>query len=158
MDPYNNQLSSIFYGHPLTDEVLGVPLHMYLTAGFIWHWKSSVQQSTQEVVLAMKAYFVVPWPIRWRIGMAEGFSYVKEIPYVEQEQYDTKDYRPSYLLNYLDFSLDFNIGDIFDGEQLKRMWFGYSVHHRSGIFESNQLFGRVNVGSNYPSLYLQIDF
>jgi outer membrane protein len=50
-DSFNNQLTSIFYGHPLTDELFGLPLDIYLTPGFIWHWKSSVQDHSQEVVL-----------------------------------------------------------------------------------------------------------
>ncbi|POB68643.1 MltA-interacting MipA family protein, partial [Vibrio vulnificus] len=29
-DPYNNQLTSVFYGHPLTDELFGLPLDLYL--------------------------------------------------------------------------------------------------------------------------------
>ena len=36
-DKYSNQLSSIFYEHPLTDELFGFPLDIYLTPGFVWH-------------------------------------------------------------------------------------------------------------------------
>jgi outer membrane protein len=68
-----------------------------------------------------------------------------------------KGYRPSNLLNFLDFSLDFNIGDIFGGNELKRWWLGYSIHHRSAIFESAQQFGRISGGSNFQTVYLQYD-
>ncbi len=156
-DPYHNQLTSLFYGYPLTDRVFGIPLGLYITSGFTYHQPSLVQGSAIELVLAMKAYVTIYWPIRWRIGMAEGYSYINHITYIEQQVYDRKDYIPVHFLNYLDFSLDFNIGDIFS-DKLKNIWLGYNVHHRSGIFELSQQYGRVNVGSNYYCIYLQYDF
>jgi outer membrane protein len=157
-DPYNNQLSSIFYGHPLTDRIFTLPVHFYLTSGFIWHYGSSVQEIAQEIALGVKFYVTVPWPVRWRIGFAEGWSYVNKVPYVEAQEQINKDYKPSKLLNYLDPSLDINIGDIFGGEQLKHWWLGYSMHHRSGIFGSAQQFGRISGGSNYNTIYLLYHF
>jgi outer membrane protein len=67
---------------------------------------------------------------------------------------EEKGYKPSKLLNYLDFSLDLHLGDIF-GEKLDELWLGYSIHHRSAIFESSSRFGRIKGGSNYNSVYLQ---
>jgi outer membrane protein len=157
-DPYNNQLTSVFYGHPLTDQLFGAPLDIYLHSGFIWHWASKVQDHEQELVLSMKFYYTVPWPIRWKIGAAEGWSWVTNVPYMETANIEKHNYEPSNLLNYLDFSIDFNIGDIVGGEQMKRLWLGYSIHHRSGIFETAQLFGRIKGGSNYNTVYLQYHF
>lgn len=157
-DPYNNQLTSVFYGHPLTDELFGIPLHIYLTAGFAWHWKSDVQDHSQEVVLAMKFNYMFSWPIRWRIGFAEGFSYVNKIPFIEKQDLEKKGYNTNKLLNFLDYTIDLNLGDIFGGPTLQKYWFGFSIHHRSGIFEMAQHFGRVNGGSNYNTLYLQYHF
>jgi len=157
-DPHNNKLSSIFYGHPLTDNLFGFPLDIYLTSGFVWHWKSGVQSDAQEVVLVIKFYYTIPWPARWRIGFAEGWSYVNTVPYVEKSELVNKDLKPSNLLNYLDVTFDVNIGDIFGGEQLKHWWLGYSLHHRSGIFGSAQQFGRISGGSNYNTIYLQYHF
>ncbi len=155
-DTYHNQLTSLFYGHPLTDAVLGVPLDVYLTSGFVWHWPSTVQSDAAEIVLALKVYLNIPWPIRWRIGAAEGFSYLNHITYIERTGFEQKGYEPVKFLNYLDWSYDFNVGDIL-GKSLEQLWFGYSVHHRSGIYEAAQHFGRVNGGSNYYSFYLQWD-
>jgi outer membrane protein len=155
-DTNHNKLTSVFYGYPLTDQVFGIPLGLYITTGFAWHWKSEVQSSAQELVLAMKAYYTIHWPIRWRIGLTEGVSYLNKITYIEQEVYDRKDYEPVHFLNYLDFSLDFNVGDIFS-KRLENIWIGYNVHHRSGIFELSQQYGRVNIGSNYYSFHIQYD-
>jgi outer membrane protein len=157
-DPHNNQLTSVFYGHPLTDQLFGLPLDIYLTPGFVWHWSSDVQSSIQEYVIAIKAYYTLPLPWRIRAGVAEGLSYVSEVTYIERTEMEKKDYRPSELMNYLDFSLDINLGDVFSSAQLKNTWLGYSIHHRSSIFETAQQFGRIKGGSNYNSVYLQFNF
>jgi len=153
-DPYNNQLTSLFYGYPLTDELFSLPLDFYLTPGFVYHHSSEVQNATQEYVLAIKAYYTFPLPWEVRFGFAEGISYIDEVTYIEQTEMDEKGYRASNLLNYLDFSLDLHLGDIF-GEKLDDLWVGYSIHHRSAIFESSSRFGRIKGGSNYNSVYLQ---
>ncbi|WP_410963908.1 hypothetical protein, partial [Salmonella sp. ZJHZ20_0162] len=67
-DPYDNQLTSLFYGHPLTDELFGFPLDIYLTPGLVHHWSSSVQSASTEYVMAIKAYYTVNWPTTWRFG------------------------------------------------------------------------------------------
>ncbi len=157
-DPYNNQLTSIFYGYPLTDRLLGLPIHMYLHSGFVWHWKSEVQDSAQEVVVAIKLFYTINWPVRWRLGAAEGLSYVSSIPYVERTQLAKKGYEPSNLLNFLDISLDINIGDIAGSDPLRRYWLGYSIHHRSAIFETAQQFGRIKGGSNFQTVFLKRHF
>ncbi|MEZ8028886.1 MltA-interacting MipA family protein [Enterovibrio norvegicus] len=157
-DPFNNQLTSLFYGHPLTDSLFGVPLDIYLTPGVVWHWNSKVQASSSEFVMAIKAFYEVEWPTKWRIGVAEGLSYVNNITYIEQTELDEKGYEPSNLLNYIDLSLDVNLGDLFNVPALDRAWLGYSIHHRSAIFEKASQFGRIKGGSNYNTLYVQVEF
>lgn len=157
-DEYNNQLTSVFYGHPLTDELFGAPLQIYLTPGFVWHWSSDVQDSLQEAVMAIKVYYTFDWSVRTRIGFAEGVSYINELTYIEQTEMDDKGYQGSEWLNYLDFSLDINLGDLLNANSMKDVWLGYSIHHRSAIFESASQFGRIKGGSNYNTVYLQFDF
>lgn len=157
-DEYNNQLTSIFYGLPLTDELFSLPLDIYLTPGFVWHSSSEVQDSGQEYVLAIKAYYTINWPVRWRIGVAEGLSYVSDITYIEATEMEEKGYRPSELMNYIDISFDINLGDIFKTNALNETWLGYSLHHRSSIFEKSSQFGRIKGGSNYNTVYVQFNF
>lgn len=157
-DEYNNQLTSIYYGLPLTDELFSLPLDIYLTTGFVWHWNSEVQDSEQEYVLAIKAYYTINWPVRWRLGLAEGLSYMSDVTYIERSEMERKGYRPSELMNAIDFSVDINLGDIFNINEFKKIWLGYSIHHRSAIFESASQFGRIKGGSNYNTIYLQFDF
>jgi outer membrane protein len=157
-DPYHNQLTSVFYGYPLTDTLFGLPLDIYLTPGLVYHHHSDVQESFYEYVLAVKGYYTLKWPVRWRLGLAEGLSYSSQINYVERTELEAKGYRPSKVLNYLDLSVDINIGDIFHSKSLRNTWLGYSIHHRSGIFETGSQFGRIKGGSNYTTLYLQQHF
>lgn len=154
-DEFNNQLTSVFYGVPLTDRLLGLPLDLFVNGGLVWHWKSSVQDHAQEVVASIKLYYTIPLPVRLRLGAGEGVSYVNKIPYVEETQLGKKGYKPSKLLNFLDFSADFNLGDITGGQSMKHWWLGYGIHHRSAIFETVQHFGRIKGGSNFQTVYLQ---
>jgi len=154
-DPYNNQLTSIFYGLPVSDTLLTLPLPVYVTPGVVYHHNSEVQGNFEEYVLALKIYYQINWPLRWRLGLAEGLSYASDISYIERTELEAKGYRPSNLLNYLDFSLDVNLGDIFNLVAMKQMWLGYSIHHRSGIFQASSAFGRIKGGSNYNTVYLQ---
>ena len=156
-DTNGNKMTSIYYGHPLTDRLFGIPIHIYLMAGAVYHWPSAVQNDALEVDLEIKLFYVVPWPIRWRLGAGEGFSYVNEVPYVERNELENKGYVPSKLMNHLDFSIDFNVGDIFGDEFLKHAWLGYGIHHRSSIFETAQQFGRISGGSNFNTFYIQWD-
>jgi len=157
-DEYNNRLTSLFYGIPLTETLFTLPIDLFLTSGFVYHLQSEVQDPITEYVLAIKAYYTFTWPARWRFGFAEGLSYVSNLTYIEQSEMDEKGYNGSNLLNYLDFSVDLNLGDVFRSKSLDKWWLGYSIHHRSAIFESSSMFGRIKGGSNYNTLYLQWHF
>lgn len=154
-DTNNNKMTSLFYGHPLTDRLFTLPIHIYLTAGMVYHWPSDVQRNAQEVVIGVKFFYTIPIPWRVRLGFAEGLSYVNRVPYVEYNSLVSKGYEPSHLMNYLDFSIDINIGDIFASKSLKPLWIGYSIHHRSSIFETAQQFGRISGGSNFNTIHAQ---
>jgi outer membrane protein len=155
-DEYGNTMTSLFYGVPLAETLFGLPIEMYVTPGFGYHFNSEVQDPIAEYVLAIKAYYTITWPVRWRLGFAEGLSYVSEVTYIESN--DDPESNNSQILNYLDFSLDINLGDITTLKDLDNLWLGYSIHHRSAIFESSSLFGRSKGGSNYNTLYLQWHF
>ncbi|KPZ69728.1 MltA-interacting protein MipA [Shewanella sp. P1-14-1] len=157
-DRYNNQMTSLFYGIPLTDNLFTHPIDLYFTAGGVWHHDSEVQDNLAEGVIGVKAFYTFDLGWRFRLGVAEGLSYVSDVTYIEGSELDEKDYRPSKLLNYLDFSFDVNLGDVFNHAPLKNAWLGYSIHHRSGIFETSSAFGRIKGGSNYNTIYIQWHF
>ena len=169
-DPQDNQMVSLFYGYPVSDSLFGVEaLDVYFTPGFVYHRNADPytdpdsgitydQQPTQEYVLALKLYWNIKWPVDWRLGAAEGVSYVKDITNLEQRELDDKGYRASNLMNYIGISIDLNVGDLFNANSMRDLWFGYGLHHRSSIFETSSAFGRIKGGSNYNTLYLQYHF
>lgn len=193
-DSQNNQLTSIFYGHPVADSLFGIEeIDIYMTVGYVYHENagSSNQtldvgqgintvkdsdlkgnscdgvssctisydsQPTNEYVLGIKLYYNLYRPVHWRVGFAEGISYIEDVSNIEQKEMDRKGYRSSKLMNYLDVTLDFSLGDAFSYQEMKNLYFGVGVHHRSSIFESNSTFGRIKGGSNYNSVYLQYHF
>lgn len=193
-DEQNNQLTSLFYGHPVADSLFGVDaIDIYMTLGYVYHHSSDPYsqtinpgdginttelaglgnntcdginpctitydlQPTNEYVLGIKAYYNINWPVHWRLGFAEGISYIETVSNLEQREMDRKGYRSSNLMNYLDFTADFSLGDTFGARSIDDLYFGIGVHHRSSIFETSSSFGRIKGGSNYPSLYLQYHF
>ena len=193
-DEQDNQMTSIFYGHPLSDSLFGVEaFDIYMTLGYVYHHSSDPyhqtlapgkgintaelanlgenpcdgitdctltydSQPTNEYVLGIKAYYNINWPVRWRAGIAEGISYIETVSNLEQREMDRKGYRSSNLMNYLDFTLDVSLGDMFGARAIDDLYFGIGIHHRSSIFESASAFGRIKGGSNYNSIYLQHHF
>lgn len=157
-DENDAQMTSVFYGYPVSDTLFSLPIEIYLTSGVGNHYSNDVQKSALEFVIAMKAYYTIPLPVRFRVGLAEGISFVTDVPYIEQEKNKKGGYDTSRLMNYLDVSVDCNVGDLFRHEKLDDLWFGVAIHHRSALFESSQIFGRIHGGSNITSLYLQYHF
>jgi outer membrane protein len=155
-DPLGSQLTSLFWGLPLTDRIFGAPVAVYLHSGVGLHWSSPYQSTELEGILSIKLVYTVDLPWRIRIGMAEGVSFVSDVPARERENLEAKGYQPSEYLNYLDPSVDLSLGDVFGWEALEDVWLGYVIHHRSAIFETAQQFGRIKGGSNYQGVYLQI--
>ena len=193
-DEQNNQLTSIFYGHPVADSLFGHdPLDIYIVTGIAHHHSAGYyeqtlspgqginttelsglgnnpcdgltactisydSQPTREYVLAIKAFYNIHWPVHWRFGLAEGLSYIENVSNIEQREMDRKGYRSSNLMNYIDLTVDVNLGDTFSVNAMNDLYFGVGIHHRSSIFESSSAFGRIKGGSNYNSMYLQYHF
>ena len=151
-------MTSVFYGYPVSDTLLSLPIEIYLTSGVGHHYSTDFQKSALEFVIAMKGYYTIPLPIRFRLGLAEGLSYVTDVTNIEKEKNEQGGYDTSRLMNYLDISADCNVGDLVRSRSLENLWLGVAIHHRSAMFESSQFFGRIYGGSNYPSIYLQYHF
>ena len=129
-----------------------------LLPGIAYHWPSRVQSEALEFIISIKADYTIPLPWRIRVGMAEGISYITEVTYIEKSELDDREFRPSQKLNYLDFTIDISMGDIFGTQGLDNLWLGYYIHHRSGIWGNAQQYGRINGGSNYTGVYFQYHY
>ncbi|WP_344796599.1 MipA/OmpV family protein [Litoribacillus peritrichatus] len=157
----NTGITSVFVGKKLTDEFFSLPIEIYLKGGLVRHFEQGTQPDFWEYVTAFKGYYSgFPWSdrIETRLGFAEGVSYVERIPIIELENVESKNPSASHLLNYLDFSIDVNLGDVFSKPSWKSCYGGFSIHHRSGIFASADAFGNVDGGSNYNTLYIECQF
>ena len=154
----NTGLASVFVGKKIADEFLWLPLEAYVTGGIARRFEKDYQSDFNEYVLGFKVYFTkFPWSdrVKTRLGFAEGISYAESVPFVERESVEEKNRSASKFLNYLDWSWDVSVGDLFSVPELKECYVGWSVHHRSGIFASSDFFGSVDGGSNVNTLYLQ---
>ena len=162
-DNYNSQMTSLFYGHPLVTDWFGLPMDVYLHSGVVYHYSNTykgerVQEQAVEGIVSAKLYYNLTWPWKWRIGVAEGLSYISRPTSIEEREMERKDNHNSKLMNYLDISFDVNVGSALKKPELNPLWVGYSMHHRSAIFKYASQFGRVKGGSNYNTFYAQWTF
>lgn len=143
-DAHNHSLVSLFYGYPLSDRFVGFDAALYWHSGIALHQPSSYQSEAIEGVCALKL-FLKP-SSNWRIGIANGLSYISEPTYVERWANEKDGYpRTSRFMNHLDVSLERSVD--------RTLWVGYGIFHRSGVFESVQSFGQIKGGSNYHHFY-----
>lgn len=157
-------------GYVVTEELWGYPIEFLVEGGLMWHNDQSSDPDVWQSSLAIKLVWTeFPWNhhVRTRFGIAEGLSYVSHIPYTEKRNRGSN--TSKHLLNYLEFSLAFNLGDMVqvvpigrdDVDTLDRAWLVVSLPHRSGIWGT---FGRdnngesVNGGSNYVAIGVEFEF
>lgn len=147
-------------GYLLKERAYEWPMDVYLKGGLSYFDESKApidRENIYEATVYIKAYWNFDFlKNRLRIGVGEGLSYTSNILYVEyKEAVENQDHN-SYLLNYLDLSLDFDFGRLVRQEQLNGTYLGLALKHRSGIF------GLVNNvkkgGSNYILLYIEKSF
>lgn len=157
----NSSLIGIDVGRPLVDDFRDLPID--------FAWRMGVQRWLDHGAgasgFAQTAYLKMYWrPFPWerfvgtRIGVGEGLSYAWRVPDVERAYAARHDEDTSRLLNYLDVSLDLNVGDVIRNESARACWLGLVVSHRSGVFGLVDLFGNVSNGSNYNTAALECDF
>ena len=154
-------LASVFVGRKLADDVFTLPMEVWIYGGLARRFENNLQDDFFEGVLALKAlYRRFPWSenVETRIGLGHGLSYADHVPNLERTKAEDRNRRISHLLNYLEFSIDVSVGDVFRAERLRHLFFGFAVHHRSGNFASANLFGNVYGGSNVNTLYLEWEF
>jgi hypothetical protein len=155
--PQDLKVTSLDAGYLLKKDAFDLPLDFYAKGGFSYFDEANLQDDIYEGTLYIKVYWNIDFfKNRVRLGFGEGASYTSDILYYEkQEASDNSDNNSKYL-NYIDFSLDFDIGRLVGFEPLKDTYLGVAVKHRSGIF------GLINNvekgGSNYYTFSLEKNF
>jgi outer membrane protein len=139
-------------GRALVERANGWPLDFYAYAGVLGHDERGLRADGAQLDAQIKAYYYgLPWNrwVRTRIGFGAGFSLAQRVPLAEVRDQARRGRATSRLLNYLDPTLDLNLGDLAGNRALNNTRLGVGVSHRSGIFGSSQLLGNINGGSNY---------
>lgn len=155
--PHSRDLSaySLEGGYLLKKEIFDWPLDIYVKGGLSYFDEDQFDDML-EVVVSMKAYLNLDfWGNRVRIGAAEGLSYASSVPESEAIESQEEGDNSSKFLNYLDISLDFDLGKLIRYKPMYETYVGYALKHRSGVFG---LFNGVRGGSNYNMLYLEKNF
>ncbi len=154
----NTSISGIEVGRTFIERLNGWPLDVVGYVGLLRHNEQGLQPDFLQSDVYMKAfYYGFPWSdhVRTRLGFGVGLSYAQKVPFVEQRDQAFRGRNASKILNYLDPSIDINVGDLFGVHAMHETYFGLGVSHRSGIFGTSQLMGSVNGGSNYIYSYLE---
>ena len=151
----------------------GKPIDITLMGGFFWHHQDIkdpddeyaspsklTEEDTYQLNAGLKLYWKkFPWNrfVRTRLAILEGVSYTEHIINIERQNKNRRSSKKttSNLLNYLETSLAFNLGDICRKSQLEPYYLGIGVSHRSGIFGT---VNNVNGGSNFISFFLESHF
>jgi len=137
------------------------PMDLAGFVGVIQHREKGFQDDFLQIHAYFKAYFYgFPWDraVRTRLGFGAGLSYVTRIPEMEVRDQARRNRGTWKLLNYLDPTVDFRLGDLIPARSLRDAYLGVGVSHRSGMFGKSRLFGDVAGGSNYIYLYLENTF
>ena len=90
---------------------------------------------------------------RW--GFGYGLSYAVNVPIVEQRKQAERNGSTSHLLTYLEMQLDFPLRRLFKAKSLQNCYAGLTTVHRSGLFGSSDILGRVAGGSDVLTAHIE---
>lgn len=169
---YDFDVVSLDGGYLLAPSLFDLPLDLYIKGGVALFQSENLSRypdvadmpdvsdkDVYEFTLYFKLYYNLNfWSNRVRIGFGEGGSYVTDYlaPEVIEERTETpEDPKYSKYLNYLDISLDIDLGKLFGFKALEETYLGYTLKHRSGIFG---LVNGVSGGSNYNTISIERNF
>ena len=161
VSPERTGVVSLEVGKLLDERFQGWPVDVYVKGAYMRYLENGIQPNGNGVALYIKGfYYGFPWSqyVNTRFGFGQGLSWVDQIPALEQRDLEKKNPNTSRLLCYLDVSIDFSIGDLIRYKPLKDTYLGFAVIHRSGIFGTADIFGGVDGGSNYNSVYIETVF
>ncbi len=151
-------VAGLYLGKPFVESFNGWALDFVGYIGLTHHRDRPYQRNGQQLDLLMKAYWHgFPWShrIKTRAGWGFGVSIANRVPYQERISLEERGRQTSKVLNYLDPSIEFSLGDIIGKPAWRETYVALGVSHRSGIFASSRLLGEVDGGSNY--LYTAIE-
>lgn len=143
-------------GYLLKKDLFDWPIDLYLKGG-LTYYEETTQDNAYGADLYIKAYYNIDfWENRVRFGFGEGVSYINRILEIEQIDAQLHNDNNSHYLNYLDISLDFDLGKLIKYKALNETYVGVLLKHRSGIF--GLIHNVKHGGSNYECIYVEKNF
>jgi len=157
--PVNLTAVAVDGGYLLEDGLFDMPVELWAKGGLSYFNENKYSDAYEMLAYIKLIYNLDFKQNRVRFGLGEGFSYVNHL--LEAEVIDATDKitglkdPTSKFLNYLDITIDFDIGKLTGTKSLENVYFGYLLKHRSGVFG---LYNGVHGGSNYNSFYIETNF
>jgi len=158
-DPDNLTVISLDGGYLLKKEIFELPLDFYIKGGLssFNEGNAPTTSSVYEGVIYVKFYYNLDFlENRVRFGLGEGLSYTSDILWSEYKEADEAQENSSKLLNYLDISVDFDLGKLVRYKPLEETYIGWTLKHRSGVL--GLFHGIVDGGSNYNTISIEKNF
>ncbi len=151
------KVTSLDAGYLLKKSAFDLPIDVYVKGGLSYFDEASLQNDVYEGTLYIKIYYNIDfWQNRVRIGLGEGVSYTSSTLYYEKQEAQKNNDNNSNFLNYINVSLDFDIGRLVRYDAIKDTYLGVAIKHRSGVFG---LYNNVSKGgSNYYVFTLEKNF
>ncbi len=143
-------------GYLLAPDIFDMPIDIYAKGGLSYYDEGD-KPNAYGTDIYIKAYYNLDFlKNRVRFGFGEGLSYTTKTLRTEANDAQANNDNTSKFLNYLDISVDFDLGKLVRYKPLDETYVGFLIKHRSGIF------GLINNvkhgGSNYNSLYIEKNF
>jgi len=154
----NTRIAGVELGRPFVTRPGGWPVDIVGYIGLLGHDENGRQPDSLEFNAYMKAYYYgFPWreKVRTRVGFGAGISYAQRVPFIEAREQAQRGRGTSRILNYLNPTIDFSVGDLIGSRAMKETYLGLGTSHRSGMFGSSQVLGNVDGGSNFIYTYLE---
>ena len=153
----NLYVTTIDGGYKIVSDFANLPIDVYVKSGLGYFSENDLKADTIEGILYLKVYYKLDFlSNRVRFGLGEGVSYTDNILYTEWLEASEEDDANSKFLNYLDVSIDFDIGKLVSFRPLLNTYIGSTLKHRSGIL------GLINDvkkgGSNYIMFSVEKNF
>ena len=155
--PYGTNVYGVDVGYKLFENIFDWPFDIYAKTGVSYFQENGYQDDFLELTLYFKLiYKLNVFGNQFRLGIAEGGSYAGRVPYVEAEEARRKNDNQSNFLNYMEITLDFDMGKLFRVKSMENYHLGYLIKHRSGFHGTYG--GVYDGGSNYNCIYVEKNF
>lgn len=155
--PARTDVYGLSGGYRIVKDAYDWPLDVYLNGSLNYFDEKGYQSNFFEGDLYVKVFLKLNfWGNQLRYGIAEGVSYAERVPYVEAQEAIEEGDNQSRFLNYMEITMDFDVGKLIRVKELESLYLGYLIKHRSGMWG---LYGGVSDGgSNYNCVYLEKNF